>query len=133
MRGEDEAVVDAAVAARLGAMDRPPPWIDVTIALRFMAEDSRIVLHKVQSHAFARFKRGTTDFPACFFNYLSGSFIGPLATIFSSPSICFLHATTDWSIQRRVCLQCRFSENEADMHFRFIRYVLCEEVQEGQR
>ena len=49
MRDEDEAAVDAAVAARLTTTNQPP-WIDVTIALRFMAEDGRIVLHKVQSH-----------------------------------------------------------------------------------
>lgn len=47
--------MDAAVAARLGAMDRPPPWIDVTTALRFMTEDSRIALHKVHFHALAPF------------------------------------------------------------------------------
>lgn len=40
--------MEAAVAARLCAVHRPPPWIDVTIALRFMVEDGRIILHKVR-------------------------------------------------------------------------------------
>ncbi|BDA50839.1 DnaJ homolog subfamily C member 11 [Coccomyxa sp. Obi] len=55
VRGEDEAAVDAAVAAQLGSMERPPPWIDVTIALRFMTEDSRIVLHKVSKRGLMGF------------------------------------------------------------------------------
>ena len=40
--------MEAAVAARLGNMERPPPWIDVTTALRFMVEDGRILLHPVR-------------------------------------------------------------------------------------
>ena len=45
---EEDAAVEAAVASRLNSMERPPPWIDVTTALRFMVEDSRIVLHPVR-------------------------------------------------------------------------------------
>lgn len=48
-RSEEEAAVEVAVAARLGALGRPPPWIDVTTALRFLTEDGRIVVHKVRS------------------------------------------------------------------------------------
>ena len=46
-KSEEDAAVEAAVAARLSAVHRPPPWMDVTIALRFMVEDSRVILHKV--------------------------------------------------------------------------------------
>jgi hypothetical protein len=45
--GED-AAVEAAVASSLNSMERPPPWIDVTTALRFMVEDGRIALHPVR-------------------------------------------------------------------------------------
>lgn len=41
--------MDAAVAARLGSLDRPAPWINVTTALRFMADDGHIVLHPVRT------------------------------------------------------------------------------------
>ncbi|EIE26180.1 DnaJ-domain-containing protein, partial [Coccomyxa subellipsoidea C-169] len=42
-------------AATLCAVHRPPPWIDVTIALRFMVEDSRIILHKVSKRGLMGF------------------------------------------------------------------------------
>lgn len=44
--------MDAAVASRLGSVERPPPWIDVTTALRFMVDDSRIVMHPVRLTVF---------------------------------------------------------------------------------
>ncbi len=31
----------------LSLLPRPPPWVDVTTALRFMTEDGRIILHQV--------------------------------------------------------------------------------------
>ena len=40
---QERAAVDAAVAARTGTRERPPPWLDVTSALQFMAEDGRLV------------------------------------------------------------------------------------------
>ncbi|KAK9907695.1 hypothetical protein WJX75_008271 [Coccomyxa subellipsoidea] len=54
-KSEEDAAVEAAVAARLGAAHRPPPWIDVTIALRFMVEDSRVILHKVSKRGLMGF------------------------------------------------------------------------------
>lgn len=46
---QEEREVAAAVAAKLADMQRPPPWIDVTTALRFMTEDGRLVLHHVRA------------------------------------------------------------------------------------
>ncbi len=37
--------MDAALAARLGRLERPPPWVEVTTALRFMVDDGRALLH----------------------------------------------------------------------------------------
>lgn len=45
----EQADVDAAVAARSGNMERPPPWLDVTTALQFMADDGRLLFHEVAS------------------------------------------------------------------------------------
>lgn len=47
---EERAAVEAAVAARTGTRERPPPWLDVTTALQFMAEDGRLVFHAVSVH-----------------------------------------------------------------------------------
>ena len=44
---QERAAVEAAVAARTGTRERPPPWLDVTTALQFMTEDSRLVFHSV--------------------------------------------------------------------------------------
>ena len=46
----EQQAVDAAVAARSGSQEQPPPWLDVTIALQFMTDDGRLVFHAVSSH-----------------------------------------------------------------------------------
>ena len=43
--------MDAAVAARSGSQEQPPPWLDVTMALQFMTDDGRLVFHAVGSHS----------------------------------------------------------------------------------
>lgn len=55
---QERAAVEAAVAARTGTRERPPPWLDVTTALQFMAEDGRLVFHAVSArHLLTRHTR----------------------------------------------------------------------------
>ena len=46
----EQQAVDAAVAARSGSQEQPPPWLDVTTALQFMTDDGRLVFHAVSSY-----------------------------------------------------------------------------------
>ena len=46
----EQQAVDAAVAARSGSQEQPPPWLEVTTALQFMTDDGRLVFHAVRSH-----------------------------------------------------------------------------------
>ncbi|CAK0784705.1 hypothetical protein CVIRNUC_007909 [Coccomyxa viridis] len=43
----EQQAVDAAVAARSGSQEQPPPWLEVTTALQFMTDDGRLVFHAV--------------------------------------------------------------------------------------
>lgn len=46
---QEREAVEAAVAAQAGSRERPPPWIDVTTALQFMADDGSLVFHAVSA------------------------------------------------------------------------------------
>jgi len=46
---QEREAVEAAVAAQAGTRERPPPWIDVTTALQFMADDGSLVFHAVSA------------------------------------------------------------------------------------
>ena len=47
---QEREAVEAAVAAQAGTRERPPPWIDVTTALQFMADDGRLAFHAVSAY-----------------------------------------------------------------------------------
>ena len=47
MQQEEDPEIRAAVEAALAAQHPPPPWVDVTVAVRYLLKDSRVMFHTV--------------------------------------------------------------------------------------